>query len=169
MNTLTAGPDQHVRPAMANDAATLTAIQLAAWRQAHFELLGEEVLQLLDPQGMTASWLQAITNPPGRDCEVLVACQRNEVVGFASIAGRTILSLEVTPQWQRAGHGSRLLAACVDRLRFHEHGDAVTWVLQDNVAREQFLSGAGFGPDAAQRTLATGVREVIERRWIAEL
>lgn len=169
MNTPTAGPDQHVRPAMPADAPLLSQIQVAAWRHAHFDLLGPQVLDLLNLEAMTAAWTQAITNPPARDCEVLVACQRNEVVGMASLAGRTILSLEVLPEQQRSGHGSRLLMACVDRLRFHEHTEAVTWVMQDSPARERFFAGAGFGQDGGVRTLATGVREVQEHRWAADI
>lgn len=79
------------------------------------------------------------------------------------------MSLEVLPDHQRSGHGSRLLTAAVDRLRQDGAESMTAWVLQDDVAREQFLTGAGLGPDGMERTLATGVRDVVERRWSATI
>ena len=49
-------------------------------------------------------------------------------------------------------------------------GSISTWVLEGDAAREQFLSGAGLGPDGTARTLAAGPeRDVVERRWYAEI
>jgi hypothetical protein len=45
----------------------------------------------------------------------------------------------------------------------------VTWVLEGDVARERFLGESGLGPDGTERALATGVRDVVERRWSATI
>jgi GNAT superfamily N-acetyltransferase len=176
--------DLSVRPAVAGDESLITAIQVSAWRNAHGELLGESVLELLDEAAMTASWRVAILAPPGPGYRVLVACAGPRVVGFAAVApltaadpeqapGGLLLSLEVEPAEQRAGHGSRLLAAAVDLLRLDGADQLETWVLAGDVAREQFLDQAGLGPDGASRTLATGPgpdgRQVTESRWSATL
>ncbi|ROS77156.1 GNAT family N-acetyltransferase [Cellulomonas sp. PhB143] len=161
--------DVSVRPAVAADDAAITRVQVAAWRATHAQTLGDEVVDLLDVERMRASWHEAITRPPGRGFGVLVACDRAEVVGFAAVTPGQLLSLEVVPGHRRGGHGSRLLSAAVDRLRQDGADDVATWVLDGDDAREQFLSGAGLGPDGTQRTLAAGPREVVERRWSAAI
>ncbi|SDS64773.1 Ribosomal protein S18 acetylase RimI [Paraoerskovia marina] len=161
--------DVSVRPAVAGDDVAVTRAQIAAWRGAHDDALGADVLDRLDVARMQEQWAAAITAPPGPGFAVLVACVRADVVGFAAVTPGAVMSLEVLPEHQRAGHGSRLLTAAVDRLR-QDGADTVTaWVLDGDDAREQFLSGAGLGPDGMERTLATGPREVVERRWSASI
>jgi GNAT superfamily N-acetyltransferase len=177
--------DVSVRPAVAGDEQPIADIQLEAWRTAHVDVLGETVLAALDRDAFAAGWTTAITAPPGGGHRVLVACDGPHVVGFVAIrplraitpdatpdvpstAGE-IVALEVHPSVQRGGHGSRLLAAAVDLLREDGLVHVATWVLDGDPAREQFLADAGLGPDGATRTLATGVREVVERRWVAEI
>jgi len=88
----------------------------------------------------------------------------------ADVLGAAVLdALEVLPSHQRGGHGSRLLSAAVDRLRQDGSAEVVAWILDGDTAREQFLGGAGLGPDQRTRTLATGVRDVVEHRWSATI
>lgn len=177
--------DVSVRPATPEDDGAVARVQLRAWRTSHGALLGPDVLDALDADAVRVQWSRAITAPPSRRHRVLVACEGNAVVGFAASApleaaegvapGIEVLALEVDPDHQRAGHGSRLLTACVDLAR--EDGDThlQTWVLDDDPAREQFLSGAGLGPDGVRRELGLGAgadgltHAVVERRWVAEL
>ncbi len=159
--------DVSVRPAIAGDEDAVTEIQLAAWQATHGEVLGEAVLSALDTERMRERWADAIGSPPGQGFAVLVACARSDVVGFAAVAPGHVLALEVGPGHRRAGHGSRLLAAAVDRLRADGSEEVVVWVLEGDTARETFLAGAGLGPDGRERTLATGARDVVERRWTA--
>ena len=161
--------DVSVRPAVPGDDVAVTAIQVGAWRSSHAEVLGADVLDALDTVRMRDQWAAGISSPPGPGFGVLVACAGADVVGFAAVAPGQVLALEVEPRHQRGGHGSRLLAAAVDRLRRDGAEEVVTWVLDGDTARETFLAGAGLGPDGRTRTLATGVRDVVERRWAAEL
>jgi GNAT superfamily N-acetyltransferase len=161
--------DVSVRPAVAGDEAHITTIQLDAWRATHTPVLSTEVIDALDAERMREQWAAAITTAPGPGFAVLVACEGATVIGFAAVAPATLVSLEVAPDHQRRGHGSRLLAAAVDRLRGDGSVEMATWVLDDDAAREAFLSGAGLGPDGRVRTLAAGVREVTERRWSASI
>ena len=86
-----------------------------------------------------------------------------------------VLALEVDPDHQRGGHGSRLLAACVDLAREGGAAGVQTWVLADDGPREQFLASAGLGPDGVVRELGLapsddgGTRAVTESRWVAEI
>ncbi|WP_166846792.1 GNAT family N-acetyltransferase [Isoptericola sp. BMS4] len=161
--------DVSVRPAVPGDEEAVTRVQVSAWRATHEAALGDGVVDALDTGAMRDRWAQAITAPPGEGFAVLVALAGPEIVGFAAVAPGQVVALEVEPEHQRGGHGSRLLSAAVDRLRSDGAEEVVTWVLDDDTARERFLSAAGLGPDGRERTLATGVRDVVERRWSAAI
>jgi len=159
--------DVSVRPAVAGDESAVTKVQVASWRATG--VLGEGVVDALDVPAMRGRWSSAITSPPGPGFAVLVALDGPDVVGFAAVSPGQVLSLEVLPEAQRAGHGSRLLAAAVDRLRADGAETVTTWALVDDKARAAFLEASGLGEDGRSRTLATGVREVVEHRWSAEI
>lgn len=169
MALFTESADVSVRPAIPGDDAVVADVQVSAWHSSHADLLGEDVLAALDRERIRRQWEAAITAPPGPGYAVLVACERADVVGFAAVGPGVLVALEVAPSAQRSGHGSRLLAAAVDRLRSDGAHEVSTWVLDDDTAREQFLAGAGLGPDGKTRTLATGLREVRENRWSATI
>lgn len=161
--------DVSVRPAVPGDEDDVTRVQVSAWRETHETALGDGVVDALDTAAMRDRWASAISAPPGPGFAVLVALDGPQVVGFAAVAPGQLVALEVDPRHQRAGHGSRLLAAAVDRLRTDGAQEMVTWVLDYDSARERFLSSAGLGPDGRERVLATGVRDVVERRWSAAI
>jgi len=159
--------DVSVRPAVAGDESAVTDVQVASWRATG--VLGEGVIDALDVPAMRERWSSAITSPPGPGFGVLVALDGPRVVGFAAVSPGQVLSLEVLPESQRGGHGSRLLAAAVDRLRADGSDTVTTWALVDDTARAAFLKASGLGEDGRSRTLATGVREVVEHRWSAQI
>ena len=180
--------DVSVRPAVAGDEREVARIQLAAWRVAHAETLGADVLNSFDEATFEQRWSDAVRRPPAPGYRVLVACAGPRVVGFAAVApvpppedeplaapGGVILALEVDPPEQRAGHGSRLLAAAVDLLRVDGADQVQTWVIDGDEARDRFLAGAGMGPDGAVRDLSSGQGPggetfvVRERRWFASI
>lgn len=161
--------DVSVRPAVPGDEDAVTRVQVASWRAAHPTSLGDDVLDALDTDRMREQWARAVAAPPGPGFTVLVALDAQTVVGFAAVGPGEILALEVSPDRQRAGHGSRLLAAAVDRVRADGAEQVATWVLEDDDARVRFLSSAGLGPDGRRRHLATGVRDVVEHRWVAAI
>lgn len=166
--------DVSVRPALAEDAAAIAGTQLRSWRADHGDVLGPDVLERIDAAAVLERWTAAIEHAPSPSYRVLVACAGARVVGVAASVptadGIEITALEVDPEHQRGGHGSRLLTACVDLARQEGAREVSTWVLDGDSGREQFLAGAGLGPDGGVRTLATSAdREVAERRWVAEL
>ncbi|WP_019137497.1 GNAT family N-acetyltransferase [Cellulomonas massiliensis] len=180
MDLLREAADVSVRPAVPGDEDAIARIQVSAWRAAHGAALGD-ALDLLDLDAVRTQWAAAVSAPPSGH-RVLVACDGPTVVGFAAFAtiddeppGGVVLALEVQPVQQRAGHGSRLLAACVDLLREQGADQVQTWVLDGDTAREEFLGGAGLGPDGTTRTLASGTqpdgteRVVTEHRWWASI
>lgn len=158
--------DVSVRPAVPGDEEAVTQVQVDAWRATHAETLGGAV-DALDEQTMRERWREAVVRPPGPGFAVLVAMDGPRVVGFAAVGPGQVMALEVDPDHRLAGHGSRLLAAAVDRLRTDGAEEVVTWVLDGDEGRERFLSSSGLGPDGVERALATGARDVVERRWSA--
>lgn len=161
--------DVSVRPAVPGDETAVTEIQIAAWRATHDATLGDGVMERLDADLMRERWQAAITSAPAPGFAVLVALDGPEVVGFTAVTPGQVMSLEVQPARRRGGHGSRLLAAAVDRLRTDGGQEVVTWVLEGDTAREQFLASCGLGADGTERVLATGPRDVVERRWSAAI
>jgi predicted N-acetyltransferase YhbS len=150
-----------VRPARAGDAPAIGAVQSRAWRQAFGAVLAADAL---DETDLADSWRRAISTAPSPRHLVLVATAGGVVVGFVAVVPAAdpdvtgvvdeIAVLAVDPAHQRAGHGSRLLAAATATMREHGATGVVAWLpLPDAVVRN-FLSAAGMVPDGARRTLA---------------
>jgi GNAT superfamily N-acetyltransferase len=172
--------DASVRPAFPDDAAEIARIQVVTWRTAYRFLLPPAVLDEWDADSATASWRTAISSPPTPGHGVLVALEKNTVVGFAAYgpaeltgderpdpAGPSseVTTLLVEPRWGRRGHGSRLLAALADLAA---HGGAArlqVWLLEADAVSAGFYESAGWAPDGWARTLDTGDVPLREIRW----
>jgi GNAT superfamily N-acetyltransferase len=176
--------DVSVRPARPDDAAEIARIQVVTWRTAYRTLLPTAVLDDWDADTATETWRAAVASPPTPAHGVLVALERNSVVGFTAFgpaelgAGETsdpagptaeLSTLLVEPRWGRRGHGSRLLAAVADVAR----GDGVArlqvWLLEADRVSAGFYESAGWAPDGWARTLDTGAEPLREIRWHALL
>jgi hypothetical protein len=64
-----------------------------------------------------------------------------------------LTDLTVDPHQRGAGHGSRLLQAGADTLVADRFTRAITWLPAADDRLRAFLTGAGWGPDGAHRTL----------------
>lgn len=164
--------DVSVRPARSQDAELVARVQQSTWRTAYAELLPAEVLATPLEQ-LAAVWLNAVEAPPSPRHRVLVALERDELVGFATLApaedadfdGATtaeVTALLVEPRWGRRGHASRLLAAAVDGWQTDGTMTAVLWAWERDAATRSFLTGAGWALDGLARGLDTGPR--VERQ-----
>ena len=168
--------DVSVRVAWADDADAIAGVQVRAWPQLYGDLLPAEALPT-DPAPLAAQWHQALSKPGDARNRVLVALERNRVVGFAvtapaadpdcdPVADGELADLTVLPDSRSQGHGSRLLQAAVDTLVADRFTRAVTWVTAGDDALRRFLTDAGWAPDTAHRELdldgtgATTVRQV---------
>ena len=160
--------DVSVRPARPEDAERVARMQLSTWRTAYVDLLPAAALEAPEDQA-AALWLNAIEAPPSARHRVLVAMERDDLVGVAAstpaddegLDPRTtaeLTTLLVEPRWGRRGHGSRLVAASVDHWRDDGVTHAVTWAWERDPATRSFLTSAGWEPDGAVRGLDTGPR-----------
>lgn len=157
--------DVSVRPAGPADAELVARVQIATWQSAYASLLPALDLPL---DQVAAVWLNAIEVPPSPQHRVLVACELDQVVGFAACepieGGAELSALLVEPSWGRRGHGSRLLAACADLWRSEGVALAVHWAFEEDLVMTAFLESAGWGFDAMTRGLDTGERVLTQRR-----
>jgi GNAT superfamily N-acetyltransferase len=176
--------DASVRPAFPDDAAEIARIQVVTWRTAYGSVLPPSVLDDWDADAAIAAWQRAVAAPPTPGHGVLVALERNTVVGFAAYgpaelsgderpdpAGPTIelSTLLVEPRWGRRGHGSRLLAAVADLAEGAGAARLQVWLPEADEVSAAFYDSAGWAPDGWARTLDTGDAPLREIRWHALL
>ena len=156
--------DVSVRVGWPPDADDIAAVQVAAWRQELDGVLPRELLDSMDVQQFSRSWHASLAKPEDARNRVLVALERNTLRGFAvtmpspdpdadPVADGELAELVVDPRHRGAGHGSRLLHACVDTLRADRFGRATCWLNADDDVRRRFLTESGWAPDGAHREL----------------
>jgi GNAT superfamily N-acetyltransferase len=160
----TPSADVSVRIAWADDAESIAAVQVKAWRRSYDSLLPADVLETLDPAQFAEAWESSLTKPKDARNRVLVALERNTVRGFAitspsqdpdsdPVLDGEVAELTVDPDHTRHGHGSRLLQACVDTLRADHFTRAVAWLNSTHDELRLFFTDAGWAPDGAHREL----------------
>ena len=169
--------DVSVRPARPADAERVARVQLSTWRTAYADLLPPEALDVPEVQA-AALWLGAVESPPSPQHRLLVAMERDELVGFAAsgpatdedVAGAVeLMTLLVEPRWGRRGHGSRLVAASVEHWRGDGFDTAVAWAWERDPATRSFLKGSGWEPDGLARGLDTGAAVQRQLRFHTDL
>lgn len=168
--------DVSVRVAWADDADAIAAVQVAAWREQYADLLPAGAVPE-DPAPVAEAWQASMARPADARNRVLVALERNRVVGFAvttpagdpdcdPVADGELAELVVAPGETGKGHGSRLLQAVAETLEADRFTRAVTWTIATDDTRREFLVGAGWAADSAHRELdldgsgATTVKQV---------
>jgi GNAT superfamily N-acetyltransferase len=169
-----------VRPARPEDAAEIARVQGVTWRTAYRSVLPAAVLDGWDEDAAADAWHAAVVSPPTPAHGVLVAVERQGVVGFAAFGpaelsqgeppepeGPTteILTLLVEPRWGRRGHGSRLLAAVADLARATGARRLQVWLPEQDGVSAGFFESAGWAPQGWARTLDTGAVPLREVRW----
>lgn len=155
--------DVSVRIAWGDDAPAIADVQLRAWREQYADVLPAEALPT-DAAPIAEAWRASMTRPADARSRVLVALERNRVVGFAVItpaadpdcdpvSDAELSELTVVPGETGKGHGSRLLQAVADTLVADRFTRAVTWSIATDDARRAFLVSAGWDVDSAHREL----------------
>ena len=155
--------DVSARIAWSDDAPAIAALQLRAWREMYAGLVPADALPT-DLEAATAAWQVGLAAPKDARNRVLVALERNRVVGFAittpatdpdcdPVADAELMELTVDPDERGKGHGSRLLQAAVDTMRADRFTRSVTWAIASDDALRTFLTEAGWAPDTAHREL----------------
>jgi GNAT superfamily N-acetyltransferase len=158
--------DVSVRVAWADDAPAIADVQLRTWQTTYAGVLPPDAIPS-GPEAVdaaAAAWQQSLAKPGDARNRVLVALERNRVVGFAitgpatdpdcdPIADGEVQELTLDPSERGKGHGSRLLQAAAETMQADRFTRAVTWALAADDALRAFLTGAGWAPDGAHREL----------------
>jgi len=158
--------DVSVRVAWADDAPAIADVQLRAWQATYDGVFpagtipsGPEAVE-----AAAAAWRESLAKPGDARNRVLVALERNRVVGLAitgpasdpdcdPVADAELQELSLDPAERGQGHGSRLLQAAAETMQADRFTRAVTWVLAADDTLRSFLTGAGWAPDTAHREL----------------
>jgi GNAT superfamily N-acetyltransferase len=155
--------DVSVRIAWADDAPAIAELQLRTWREVYADLLPATALPG-DVDEAASAWRASLSSPRDARNRVLVALERNRVVGFAitspasdpdcdPVADGELSDFTVDPAERGRGHGSRLLQAAADTLAADRFSRAVLWSIATDDALRAFLTSAGWAPDGAHREL----------------
>lgn len=189
--------DVNVRPARPGEAGEVARVQRTSWARAGTSVVPSAVLDRLVAEEVVARWAATIEAPPTSGHHVLVARERETIVGMvafgpaehddasslqdgpdglaaeAADSGPTgeIATLLVEPRWGRRGHGSRLLAATVDIARDDGLANLITWVPENDNSARTFFGSAGWQEAGWIRTLdadGTPLREICLHTSIIE-
>ena len=174
--------DVSCRVAWADDAPAIARLQLAARRHDLGGLLPADLLDV-DEETAAAAWRDTLVRPADARVRVLVALERNRVVGFTitspaidpdcdPVADAELLEFTVDPGERGRGHGSRLLQAAVDTMVADRFARAVLWASVGDDGLRRFLDSAGWAADTAHRELdldGTGTTTVKQVRLHTQL
>ncbi len=155
--------DVSVRVAWADDAEAIAGLQARTWPVLYAGLLPPEAL-VVDPARAAEMWRGVLSKPQDARSRVLVALERNRVVGFAitapavdpdcdPVADAELMDFTIDPEERGKGHGSRLLQAAVDTMQADRFQRSVLWAIASDDALRKFLGEAGWAPDSAHREL----------------
>ncbi len=155
--------DVSVRVAWADDADAIAELQLRTWRTTYADLVPPEAIPT-DVAAAATAWRTSLASPKDARNRVLVALERNRIVGLAvcspasdpdcdPVADAELVELTVDAGERGQGHGSRLLQAAVDTMRADRFTRAVTWSMATDDALRGLLTSAGWAPDTAHREL----------------
>lgn len=166
--------DVSARLAWPDDAAAITRVQLAAWRDSYAEVIGREAIDALDADQVAERWAASLAAPPDARMRVLVALERADVCGFAvvhpnadpdadPVSDGEIGEIVIDPAHRGSGHGSRLLQAAVDTLVADRFTRARWWLAVDDDALRTFATSAGWAPDGAHRSMQDDSGTVVKQ------
>lgn len=146
-----------IRSAALEDAKKIAALHAASWRVAYRGALTDEYLEHDADADRQSLWLHRL-QAPRDDQFVVIAEDQREVLGFACLFaqeheewGSLLDNIHVSRGCQGRGIGTALLAAVAQWCSARAPASGVyLWVLQSNVAAQQFygnLGAANVGAD----------------------
>lgn len=149
-----------VRPATPNHAPGIARVHVAAWQAAYRGIVADAVLDALDKDERTLTWVARLTDPKN-DIQTLVAEEDGSVAGFVSVLGVSrdedvapgtaeIPALYVDPPRWRTGVGRALMEVALAALVAAGAHEVTVWVLEGNERALAFYAAAGFRPDGVR-------------------
>ena len=149
-----------VKPATPNHAPGIARVHVASWQAGYRGILADDVLDALDKEERTLTWIRYLTDPDN-EINTLVAEDDGGVAGFVSLIGVSrdedappgvaeIPALYVDPPRWRTGVGRALMEVALAALVAAGANEVTVWVLEANERGRAFYAAAGFKPDGAR-------------------
>lgn len=158
-----------IRKASVEDAAAISTVHVAAWKESYHGIVSDEVLNNLSIQRRMDQWVNALSDEDSIYHQVLVAEMNGLVVGFSNFgAARDVklgfdgelFAIYILRAAHKRGIGRQLVEEAVKGLRGLGHTSMLVWVLKDNPARG-FYERLG-GSYLAEKNIEIGGSELLE-------
>jgi ribosomal protein S18 acetylase RimI-like enzyme len=171
------GVSLRVRPARADDAASIARIHVAAWQAAYAGIIDAAYLAALSVAQREAYWAQVIAK--GQP-ELLLAEQGQEVTGWiafgdcrdggAPATRGEVWALYVDPAHWSQGAGRLLWQHARAQLAARGKAEASLWVLAANRRAIRFYAAQGFVPETGgSKTVTVAGAPLDEVRQVCPL
>ncbi|MEO1065856.1 MAG: GNAT family N-acetyltransferase [Pseudomonadota bacterium] len=153
-----------IHRAQFNEASDISAVHLAAWRDAYRGIIPHTTLEQMIARRGDAWWKRAIR----RGTHVLVIDFNGSIVGYATVGinrARTlphegeIYELYILPEYQGIGLGARLFSSARMALKDYGLTNNVLWVLEENDRACSFYDAMG-GETVARSAETFGERNL---------
>jgi GNAT superfamily N-acetyltransferase len=144
-------PATVIRPAVTGDARAIAQVRVDAWRATYRGMIPDAYLDGMSVDASETGWLR-ILSAPNRVAAVFVAEDQSGVVGFASghrLAepkhglDAELSAVYLVPTAQRAGTGTRLVAAVAQSLAQLGATGMIAWVIAANRRARAFYEALG--------------------------
>jgi ribosomal protein S18 acetylase RimI-like enzyme len=162
-----------IRPASLDEAAEITRVHIAAWRDAYRSILPEQHLAQLDEQALTLRRAQSLRS---ETICTFVARSKKHIVGYCvagpnrasspHVAGE-LQAIYLLPGSQGLGHGKRLTKAAAQWILERLGESMVAWTFEQNTPARGFYQHLG-GVLSGYRLLsieAAGAFPIVAYRW----
>jgi len=161
-----------IRAATIQDAESIAAVHVAAWRVAYQGIIPDGFLDALSVERSTRDWRKSLhTKKP----DMLVACDGNVIVGWIAFGAcrdsgedrnrAEIEALYVLEPFWRTGVGKGLYNAASQLLLAAGYSSISLWVLSKNLSAQAFYLRIGFTQDARSKTIQIGGASLTEVRF----
>lgn len=163
-----------VRRGVADDAAAIAGVHVAAWREEHRGLLPAHILQHVSMRQSCNGWRRVLSAAVTPRPVVVVATSDARVTGFVVVSASRdadanddtgeVQAIYVDPQFWGGGIGGRLLQEGLKALRMCDFGVATLWVLSGNARAMRFYARRGWRFDGATRPQRIGAVTLTDLR-----
>ncbi|MEU0180983.1 GNAT family N-acetyltransferase [Streptomyces sp. NPDC006207] len=167
-----------IRTAVPEDARTIGALKVRAWRAAYAGFMSPEFLDGLDPVSDAEDWADYLAELPDEH-RLWVVQQGDAVAGFCRTGpadqdqdsdlgpcAAEVYGLYVEPDRIGTGLGRRLFAHSVADLEGRGYGPLCVYAYVPNALAMRFYERAGFDRDGTRRAADDSGIGVLEARLV---
>ncbi|MGD9891032.1 MAG: N-acetyltransferase family protein [Dehalococcoidia bacterium] len=166
----------HVRPATADDAASIAAVDVASWQAAYRGLMPDQYLSALSSEQREVDWQRRLLGGDAQRGRRTYVADEGEIAGFVRLgpdpddpSGGFVFLLYVLPSYWRTGVGTALMAAADAAFRDMGLGSATLGVLEANDRARRFYERLGWHTDGSRQMDTYGGRDLAVLRYTRSL